>query len=128
MPQQHLNDFRGDTCSLLIELFNFCRRLLLKTFNICTGVTTTLKITKTYTRALQSCEQLSSMGKRHTSATFLWNSASIWERYSAISLSASSLACLSLADLAVENKKLSCLHVVHQNQIVLLLVLSYKKS
>jgi hypothetical protein len=44
----------------------------------------------------------------HTSATFLWNSASIWARYSAISRSASSFACLSLADLAIEHKKHSC--------------------
>jgi hypothetical protein len=44
-----------------------------------------------------------------TSATFLWNSASIRARYSAISLSASSFACRSLADLAVEPRHL-CLH------------------
>ena len=45
-----------------------------------------------------------------TSATFLWNSASICLRYSVISLSASSFACLSLADLAVGYGKNSSLH------------------
>lgn len=42
MPQKHLNHFRGDTCSLLLELCDFFRCLLLKTLDICTRVTATL--------------------------------------------------------------------------------------
>lgn len=113
MPQKHLNHFRGDTCSLLLELCDFFRCLLLKTLDICTRVTATLEITNRTIRWIWELGMYpihtSLLHKyvpdEHTSATFLWNSASIWARYSAISLSASSFACLSLADFAAKQIK-----------------------
>jgi hypothetical protein len=42
MPQKHLNDFRGDVCGLLVELFDFGSRLFLKTLDVGTGVTAAL--------------------------------------------------------------------------------------
>jgi len=59
------------------------------------------------------------------SATFLWNSSSICLRYSAISLSASSFACLSLADLAVgygKDSRLSCSLYKWGNHILLFFI------
>jgi len=42
MPQKHLDDFWGDACSLLVELFDLRRRLQLETLDICTRVTAAL--------------------------------------------------------------------------------------
>lgn len=42
VPQKHLNDFWGDACSLLVELFDLGSCFLLKALDICTRVTAAL--------------------------------------------------------------------------------------